>query len=156
MEKDAKPAEAVENRIRGKFKSGVSGNPKGRTPGTRNRSTMAAFETLRANAGALSQLAIDLAMAGDVSCLKICLDKLLPQCRDAPIEIKLPQIVTVADLPQFTSALLDAVSVGLLQPSEAEKLCKVVQAHKDSILIADFESRIAELEAQAGAKGGRR
>ena len=146
-----KPADAVVIR-KGKFKPGQSGNPKGRTPGTRNRSTMAAFETLRANSGALTQIAVDAAMAGDTACLKLCLDKLLPQCRDAPIQISLPKIATVADLPQFTSALLDAVASGQLGPSEAEKLCKLVQAHKDAIQIGDFEQRIIDLESQANIR----
>lgn len=151
MKKDAKPAEAVGSR-KGKFQPGKSGNPKGRTPGTRNKSTMAAFETLRANAGALTQKVIDLAMTGDVSCLKMAIDKLLPACRDAPLQISLPKIVTVADLPQFTSAIIDAVTLGQLQPSEAEKLCKIVQAHKDAIQIGDFEQRLCDLESQADIK----
>jgi hypothetical protein len=147
MEKDTKPAEAVESRIKGKFKPGVSGNPLGRKKGTRNRSTMAAFEALRVNAGALAEVAINAAMNGDTAALKLCLDKLLPTARDMPVDILLPKIETVADLPRFTTALLDGVSSGKLGPSEAEKFCKIVMAHTQAIQVSEFEQRISVLEA---------
>jgi hypothetical protein len=151
-EKEQIPADAVSNRLKGKFAPGKSGNPKGRTPGTRNKSTLAAFETIRGSAGALAQVAVDAAMQGDLGALKLCLERILPVCRDMPIEITLPKITKLKDLTTFTAALLDGVSEGLVGCGEAEKLSRIADVYKNVVQATNFEERIAQLEAQANIK----
>jgi hypothetical protein len=49
----------------GRFPPGVSGNPAGRLPGTKNRATKEAEELLEGEAEALARKAVELALAGD-------------------------------------------------------------------------------------------
>ena len=59
-------AVAAPERVRGRpFPPGVSGNPAGRLPGTRNRATMAAEALLDGEAEALTRKAIDAARSVD-------------------------------------------------------------------------------------------
>ena len=136
----------------GKFTKGASGNPAGKPKGTKHKSTMAALMLLSGEAEALTRVAIDKALEGDLTALKLCLDRIIPPTKDHPVDIALPKMTTVADLPGFTGALLDAVATGKLGPSEAEKLCKIVTAHREAIQISDFEQRIADLETAANIK----
>jgi hypothetical protein len=152
MEKEKSSVNADRNQIKGRFKPGVSGNPRGKPKGSRHKSTMAAMVLLSGEAEALTRVAIKAALAGDLTALKLCLDRIIPPTKDHPVDVKLPKMATVADLPGFTGALLNAVSSGNLGPSEAEKLCKIATAHREAIQISDFEQRIADLETAANIK----
>jgi len=152
MEKDKSSVNADGNQIKGRFKPGMSGNPKGKPKGSRHKATLAALTLLQGEAEALTRVAVNAALAGDLVALKMCLDKFLPAAKDHPVDVVLPKMTTIADMPKFTAALLDAVSSGKLGPSEAEKLCKIVTAHREAIQISDFEQRIADLETAAKIK----
>ena len=63
-------------RVRGRrFAKGRSGNPGGRPRGSINRSTRAAQLLLDGEATALSRKAVELALAGDPTALRLCLDR---------------------------------------------------------------------------------
>ena len=63
-------------RVRGRpFAKGQSGNPAGWPRGSMNRSTRAAQLLLDGEATALSRKAVELALAGDPTALRLCLDR---------------------------------------------------------------------------------
>src|SRR5215217_606904 len=70
------------------------GNP-GRPPGARNKATLAALALLEGEAEALTRRCVELALAGDVTALRLCLERLLPKGR--PVRLPLP-MRTLADL----------------------------------------------------------
>ena len=53
------------------FKPGQSGNPAGKPKGTRNATTLALEALLDGQASALTQKAINLALAGDMAALRL-------------------------------------------------------------------------------------
>src|SRR6516225_9807088 len=55
------------------FEKGRSGNPAGRPRGSRNRSTLAAQLLLQGEAEALTRKAVELALGGDPTALRLCL-----------------------------------------------------------------------------------
>ena len=64
------------------FEPGQSGNPAGKARGTRNKVTLAIEALLDGEAEALTRKAIELAKAGDMAALRLCLDRLAPPlCR---------------------------------------------------------------------------
>ena len=78
-------AENTAQQQRGRpFEKGTSGNPSGRPRGSRNATTLALEALLDGQANALTQKAIDLALAGDMAALRLCLDRILPPARIAP------------------------------------------------------------------------
>lgn len=125
-----------------RFKPGNPGRPKG----SRHKVTLAIEELLDGQAEALTQKAIDLAMAGDMTALKLCLDRLAPVRRDRPVTFDLPEIQTTEDLPKATRAILEAVAAGELTPSEAAELGKLVDAHAKAIEVTDLHRRLEALE----------
>ena len=79
------------------FPPGVSGNPRGRPKGSRNKSTLMMAALLEGDAEAIINKLIEKAKSGDVTALRICAERLLPLRRDRPVELDLPPITTTAD-----------------------------------------------------------
>lgn len=67
----------------GQFKKGVSGNPSGRPKGSVNKYTALARGVLGENSQAIVEVIIDKALKGDVNCLKMCLDRIIPTTKYA-------------------------------------------------------------------------
>lgn len=132
------------------FEKGKSGNPKGRTQGTRCKATMAAQALLDGEAEALTRKAVELALAGDLTALRLCLERIVPPRKDGPVKVALPAIESPADIPAVTCALLDAVGKGQLTPSEAAALAALVEGHRKALETADLAERVAKLEEFKG------
>lgn len=134
------------------FTPGQSGNPAGKTKGTRNRTTVALEAILQGEAESITRKAIELAQSGDTVALRLCMDRLIPVRKDRPITFTMPQIETAADLTKATSALLEGVANGEITPSEAAELSKLVEAHTKAIEAVDLATRLTALEQAAGGK----
>ncbi|WP_232493640.1 DUF5681 domain-containing protein [Novosphingobium kaempferiae] len=130
----------------GRFAPGTSGNPAGKKPGTRHRATRAIEEMLAGEHDKLTRKAIDMALAGDTTAMRLCLDRIAPPRKDAPITFDLPPIKTAADTVSASCALLQAVSEGEVTPDEAGRVMALLTAHKSLVEVGDLEARIAALE----------
>ena len=139
------PEKADEKRA-GRFPKGQSGNPAGKPKGTRNATTLALEALLDGQASALTQKAINLALAGDMAALRLCLDRILPPRKDSPVAFDLPEMKTLNDTVSAMGAIVKAVGDGDLTPTEAAELTKMVQAFAKIIETAELEERVRKLE----------
>jgi Family of unknown function (DUF5681) len=141
------PPENTAKKQRGKqFAPGASGNPDGRPKGSRNKSTLALEALLDGQAQALTQKAVDLALAGDITALRLCLDRILPARRDRPVSFEMVPINTASDAKAASAALLQAVAAGILTPSEGSEIGKLVEGYVKSIEITEVLTRLDNLE----------
>jgi hypothetical protein len=131
------------------FKPGQSGNPAGKPPGARNRTTRAVEELLDGEADTLTRKAIELAKAGDMQALRLCLDRIAPTRKDRYVPIDLPALDSAADAVKASAVIMAALSAGDLSPSEASELSKLVGNYVAALTAADFEKRLAQLETAA-------
>ena len=120
----------------------------GRTPGSRNRTTLAIEALLEGEAEALTRKAIELALNGDGPALRLCLDRLSPVRKDSPVSFALPAIRSAEDAVSASSALLAAVAGGEVTPDEAGRVMALLTAHKALVEAGDLEARVAALEAK--------
>ena len=120
----------------GGFQKGQSGNPRGRPMGSRNNATLACEALLEGQAEALTQKAVDMALAGDTTALKICIDRIYPARKDRPVTFPLPPINTARDAADVMSSVMNAVAAGQLTPADASELSKVV-----ACTVKSFEGR---------------
>jgi hypothetical protein len=97
----------------GTFGKGNAGKPRG----TRHKTTQAVLSLLDGQAEALTQRAVQLALAGDSTALRLCLERVAPPRKDAPVSFALPPMSTASDAAQAAGAVLGAVSEGDLTPS---------------------------------------
>ena len=114
--------------------------------GSRHKVTRAVEALLEGQHEALTKKAIDLALTGDGPALRLCLDRIAPARKDAPISFTLPQIKTAADTVTASSALLDAVAGGDVTPDEAGRVMALLTAHRTLLETADLAARVAALE----------
>jgi Family of unknown function (DUF5681) len=129
-----------------RFQEGQSGNPNGRPKGSLNATTLAAQALLEGEAEALTRKAIDLAKGGDITALRLCIDRLVPPRKDRPLSLHLPNIDSARDVPRAISALLAAVAAGELTPSDASEVTKLLDAYARSVEIKELAARVDNLE----------
>ena len=128
------------------FEPGISGNPNGRPRGSRNKTTLALESLLDGQAAALTQKAIDLAMAGDMAALRLCPDRILPPRKDRPVTFALPPINSAQDAAATVSAVLAAVACGELTPTDAGEISKLIEANVRAFETAELAERLERLE----------
>jgi Family of unknown function (DUF5681) len=80
------------------FQKGRSGNPVGRRPGSRNKATIATAKLLAGESEGLTRRAVELALAGDPMALRLCVERILPVCRERAVRFALPPIESPADI----------------------------------------------------------
>ena len=128
------------------FEPGHSGNPAGKAKGTRNKVTLAIEALLDGEAEALTRKAIELAKAGDMAALRLCMDRLAPPRKDRPVIFELPPVACAADAVKAAAALVAAVADGDLTPVEAGELGKLIEAYVRALEATDFAARLENLE----------
>src|SRR5258708_8865649 len=90
-------AEKTAGKQRGRpFLRGESGNPAGRPMGARHKATVAAEALLDGEAEALTRKAVEMALAGDGTALRLCLDRIIPPRRERPGRFKMPGLQSPA------------------------------------------------------------
>jgi len=121
-------------RVRGRpFEKGRSGNPAGRRPGSRNRATLAAAALLAGEAEALTRAAVELALAGDPTAMRLCIERILTPCRERTVKFLLPPIESVGDISAAMQAVTSALAKGDITPGEAATIAGVVETFARAI-----------------------
>ena len=133
------------------FQKGRSGNPAGRQPGSRNRATLAAEVLLEGEAEALTRRAIELALEGDTTALKLCLERIVPQRKSRAVSFDLPPIDRVEDLAGAIGSVLQEASCGRLLLDEAAALVGMMESKRKAMETIDLEKRLQALERKARA-----
>lgn len=130
----------------GRFARGVSGNARGKGKGVRNKVTLAVEALLEGEAEALTRKAVELALAGDLAALRMCLDRIAPVRRDRAVIFKMPAITAVSDHPSALTTIIRAVGEGELSPVEAQAISAVLAEHRKAVETVDIEARLAAIE----------
>ena len=126
----------------GTFGAGNAGKPRG----TRHKATQAVLGLLEGQAEALTQRAVEMALGGDSTALRLCLERLAPPRKDAPISFAFPQMSTASVAAEAAGATLQAVSEGDLTPSEGVQIMGLIDSFRRTLEITELEARVAALE----------
>ena len=129
----------------GTFAPGNPGKPKG----TRHKATQAALALLEGEADALTRQAVTLALEGDTTALRLCLERIAPPKKDAPVQFDLPPMQSAADAAKAAGAVLDAVAAGDLTPTEGAHIMGLVETYRRTLETTELEARVAALEGGA-------
>src|SRR2546425_13185526 len=98
------------------FQKGESGNPAGRPAGIRDKRT-AMRDLLVPHAEELVTKVVELALAGDSTALRICIDRLIPPAKAKGDPVNLPP--PSDSLADNGRSVIEALAEGKLTPEEA-------------------------------------
>lgn len=121
------------------------GNP-GRPQGSRHKATQAALALLDGEAEALTRKAVEMALEGDGAALRLCLERIAPPRKDAPVEFVLPAMASAQDATTAAAAILAAVANAELTPTEGSHVMALVDAYRRTLETTELETRIIALE----------
>ena len=149
-----KPANAGRNQA-GQFVKGASGNPRGKSKGTLHKATRAALALMEGQLEEVTQVLIDKAMSGDMVAVKLVLDKLVPQAKEAPIAagLTLPARLTAENLSETLETVVKGVASGVLLPGEGQALTAMLNGLGKALELSELEKRIAALESRKESEG---
>jgi hypothetical protein len=98
------------------------------------------------DAEAIGRKAIEMAKAGDLAAIRLCMDRLAPARKDEPVAFELPPIEKAADSVAATASIVAAVAAGELTPSQAAELSKVIDVYLRALENKGFDERLTKLE----------
>jgi len=132
----------------------AEGNP-GKPRGTRHRATRAVLNLLDGEAEALTRQAVKMALEGDAAALRLCLERIAAPRKDSPVNFTLPPMRSAQDAAQAAAAIVEAVSVGELTPTEGAHVMGLVDTYRRTFETAQLEARVVALEGGTNAKSDR-
>jgi hypothetical protein len=136
-------------KTRGKpFEPGNAGRPKG----ARNKTTLAVEALLDGEAEAITRKAVEMALEGDVTAMRLVMDRIMSPRKERPIMFTMPKMETAADAVKASAALVDAVAAGDITPGEAGELAKLVDGFTKAVELHEIQQRLDKLEAMQGQK----
>jgi hypothetical protein len=113
----------------------------------------------------LTRRAVELALAGDPTAMRLCLERILPPCRERTVKFALPPIESAPrdkarglkahDIAAAMKAVNSALASGAIMPGEAERIAVVVDTFVRAIDASDFGRRLQELEDASKARAAR-
>jgi hypothetical protein len=129
------------------FKTGSSGNLKGRPQGSGHRQQL--FNALvEPHREALFDTGINLALAGNESMLRLFLDRMLPsKPTDDTIDIDTPEDLKKAcSLLEYGENTLKAVSQGQLTPQQAKTVMSTIEMQRKNVETSEIVDRMLAIE----------
>lgn len=128
-----------------KFKPGQSGNPAGKPRGIKHKATQAVLALLEGELEALTRKAVECALAGDMTALKLCLDRLAPPLKPSalPIQLDLP---APNSLTATARAFVSAAAAGEIPPDIAAQLVSAVASVAKVEEMQEVKHRLEALE----------
>jgi hypothetical protein len=125
------------------FEKGISGNPVGRPGGIKDR-RVKFRELLEPHAPQLVEKVVQLALEGDTTALRLCLERVCPPIKAQSEPVKLGKLTgTLAERGQ---KIIAAMGKGIVAPSEASAALQALATQARIQEIDELERRVAVLE----------
>lgn len=90
----------------------------------------------------MTRKAIEAAPGGDSAALRLCLERIAPIRKDAPVQFALPKMNSAEDAAKAAGAVLAAVSDGELTPSEASHVMSLIETYLRTLELSELEARV--------------
>ena len=122
----------------------------GKTKGARHKATMAVEELLDGQVEQLTQKAVEAALGGDMTAMRLCLERICPPRKDQPVLIDLPEMTTSKGASRVMAGILEAVADGDITPDEASRVASIVEVYRKTLETSELEARLSVLEQVKG------
>ena len=122
----------------------------GKTKGARHKATMAVEELLDGQVKQQTQKAVAAALGGDMTAMRLCLERICPPRKDQPVLIDLPEMTTSKGASRVMAGILEAVADGDITPDEARGVSSIVEVYRKTLETSELEARLSALEQVKG------
>jgi hypothetical protein len=99
----------------------------------------------------LMRKCIALAMQGNQSTMRMCMERISPARRGAIVAVNLPPIKTAGDVDKAAENVTQAIRRGDLTPAEWAIMMNILESRSRVIERVQLESRLEKLEATLAA-----
>lgn len=127
----------------GGWKPGESGNPKGRVPGVER-----VRQLLDPHREELVAKAVQLALSGDSTALRLCMDRMAPPPRAETPPVVIPGLSETRDMSEKARLIVNATGEGIVSPDAAATLLGAIANAAKIIETEELAGRIAALEVR--------
>lgn len=124
---------------------------RGRPRGSRNKASLAAQALLDGHSEALVKKCMHMALSGDSTAMRLCIERLLPTCKELPVSVAPLRGRTAAEIAQTFDGLLKQLSYGQLTPAEAQTIANMLEMRRRTLETVEHEARLKLLEAKHAA-----
>jgi hypothetical protein len=118
---------------------------RGRRPGSRNKRTLFA-EMMEGHGEAIIKQCQILAMKGDPTALKLCIERLVAPCKSASSRFRLPPLGTLSDLLKAMPSIIQEVARGRLSAQEGEAIASMLDSQRRALETQEFDARLKAIE----------
>ena len=124
------------------FKKGTSGNPAGRPKGIQDKRTEIR-DLLKPHAPALVEKAVQLALQGEQTALKLCLDKVMPSLKPVSEPVSINNTGNLSDTGR---SVINDVFSGAINTDTGYELLRSLQIQANLEEFTAIEERLTALE----------
>src|SRR5260370_20058554 len=130
-----------------------SGNTfgRGRQRGSRNKATIALQEMLDGHGESITRKCALLALKGEPTALRLCMERLIPPRKEHPVISKLPAATTATEVAAAVDAVLQGVARGQLTPVGRQMIAAILESTRKAIQTEAHDARIPGLGTGSGA-----
>lgn len=133
------------NRIRGQFRPGQSGNPRGKPPGTRKKIVRAIESQIADAAHDLTAVVIEAALTNWRAAIELL--KLLGVGKRTMVEAPdMPPMGNASDIVSAYTHIIGQVAAGEMSIEEADGVAALLEQHRKAIETEYLARRLAELK----------
>jgi len=132
-----------------KFSKGQSGNPAGRPQGSKNARTLL-IESLGAGLPDLLEVTRQAALGGDMTAMRLLLDRALPMSKQVNDTVDLPGLLEAGSLTDKATAVLNAIASGDLPPDIGSSLVTAINSTARVAELDALANRISQVEEKIG------
>jgi len=121
---------------------------RGRPRGSRNKTSTLAQELLDSYSEPLIRKCIMMAMHGDTTAMRLCMERILPSRRELPVKIGKLSTRTAEELAKASETVIEKVTAGELTPGQGQAFAEVFNRRREVLLTSDIDQRLRAMEAQ--------
>jgi len=122
---------------------------RGRRPGSRNKRTLFAAMMEGHGEAIIKQCQI-LALKGEPTALKLCIERLVAPCKSSSSRFRLPPLRTVSDLVKALPRIMQEVARGRLTAQEGEAIASMLDSQRRALETEEFDARLKVIEQNMG------
>jgi hypothetical protein len=113
--------------------------------------TLLAEQLPAGEAEAIIRKAIELALGGDVTALRLCVDRILPPLKSRPVSIPITKNLNIADISVALDGVTQAMAAGTITPEEAKSVANVLEARRRALVAVEARCPPGKMESPSSA-----